>query len=77
MPELEDKTPFEKQYPQYSSVEEEQEEETHATHKTDVARPATPWDNLPYGWRTRSQEAFLQQKHKSQLTHAQQQDKHY
>ena len=41
--------------------------------KTDVAQ--TPWDNLPYGHKTRSQEAFRRRKHQSYLKRAAQQNR--
>ena len=63
---------------QENSYHPEAEEEEHQIiNKTDAATPLTPWDYLPYRHKTRSQEAFLWQKHKSQLRCARQQDTSY
>ena len=76
MPKLEDNLPQTEQNITYNSKEQE-EEEHQDTNKTGAATPAAPWDYLPYGHKTRSQAAFLWQKHKSQLKHARQQDTSY
>ena len=75
MLELEDNHPHSEQEIPYNP--EVQQEEHHPTNKTDIATPSAPWDYLPYGWKTRSQEAFLWWKHKSQLKCARQQDTSY
>ena len=75
MLELEDNPPQAKHEIPYNPEVEEEEHQT--INKVGVATPAAPWDYLPYGQKTRSQEAFLQQKQKSQLKCARQQDTSY
>ena len=43
---------------------------------TDVGASA-PWDNLPYGRKMRSQDAFMRRKHKSLMRRAEQQEQHH
>ena len=75
MPELADNPLPEEPTTSYNP--EVQEEEYQVSNQTDTATPSAPWDHLPYGCKTRSQEAFLHHKHKSQLRCVRQQDTYY